>query len=228
MKEFHKKEFKVALKDSIAVFMGYMVLGFSFGLITVSSGFSPFVAIAMSVFIYAGALQFLAISLLKAKAGFLELFVAGISVNIRQIFYGLSLLKQFKKTKGLKSYLIFALTDETYALLTSKDIDTKFNQKWYLFYISLLHHIYWISGTALGAILGAKINFNSKGIEFALTALFVVLAIEQFKKSRDFMLIIIASISAIIALLISKDNMLVIAIAISLVLIILRKGFKGE
>ncbi len=225
---YYKQEFTVALKDSVAVFMGYMVLGFSFGLIAVSSGFSPIVPIAMSIFIYAGALQFLAISLLKAKAGFLELFIAGISVNIRQIFYGLSLLKRFKKAKGIKSYLIFALTDETYALLTSKDIDSKFNQKWYLFYISLLHHIYWISGTALGAVFGAKIDFNSKGIEFALTALFVVLAIEQFKKSRDFMLIIIASVSATLALFISKDNMLVVAIAVSLVLLLLRKGLKSE
>jgi len=224
----HKRELLIAFRDSIAVLMGYMVLGFSFGLIAVSSGFSPIVPISMSVFIYAGALQFVAISLLKAKAGFLDLFIAGISVNIRQIFYGLSLIKRFKKAGRFKNYLIFALTDETYALLTSKEINSEIKQKWYLFYLSFLNHLYWISGTALGAIFGASVKFNSKGIDFALTALFVVLAMEQFKKSKDISLIFIAIVASVIALLISKDNMLVVAIALSLLMLLLKREFESE
>lgn len=113
------KEFKTALKVSIPVMMGYCVLGFAFGLLITSLDYPWYFALLMSVFIYAGALQFLAIGFFSSKLGLLDIFITSIFVNIRQSFYGLSMLKKFKKSGKLKPYLIFGLTDETYALLTS-------------------------------------------------------------------------------------------------------------
>jgi len=226
---FHKREFKIAFKVSIPVMMGYMVLGFAFGLLAVSSGFKWYNAFLMSVFIYAGALQFLAITLLKAKAGFFDIFIASIMVNIRQSFYGLSLLHKFKKVL-FKPYLIFALTDETYALLTTIKENKNIKKKWYYLYLSFLNQSYWVSGTLLGSIIGSNTHFDTKGLDFSLTALFVVLAIEQYKQIRKafpFVLGVIASILGFV--LVSKDNMLVTSIIIALAgMFIFKRRLENE
>ncbi len=197
--------------------MGYTVLGFAFGLLAVSSGFKWYVALLMSLFIYAGALQFLAIGLLKAKAGFIDIFIASLMVNIRQSFYGLSLLHKFKKAL-FKPYLIFALTDETYALLTTIKEDENIKKRWYYFYLSLLNQSYWVSGTLMGALIGSSTDFDTRGLDFSLTALFVVLAMEQYKqikKLSPFMIGAVASICGFV--LVSKNNMLLTSIILALI-----------
>ena len=212
----HTRELKIAFKVSIPVMMGYTVLGFAFGLLAVSSGFKWYNAFLMSLFIYAGALQFLAIGLLKAKAGFIDIFIASIMVNIRQSFYGLSLLHKFKKAI-FKPYLIFALTDETYALLTTIKEDENIKKRWYYFYLSLLNQSYWVSGTLMGALVGSSINFNTKGLDFSLTALFVVLAMEQYKQIKKFSPFVLGAIASILGfVLVSKSNMLLVSIVLAL------------
>ena len=214
---FHKREFQIAFKVSIPVMMGYSVLGFAFGLLAVSSGFKWYIALLMSLFIYAGALQFLAVTLLKAKAGFFDIFIASIMVNIRQSFYGLSLLHKFKKVI-FKPYLIFALTDETYALLTTIKDDENIKKRWYYFYLSLLNQSYWVSGTLMGALIGSSTDFDTRGLDFSLTALFVVLAMEQYKqikKLSPFMIGTVASICGFV--LVSKNNMLLTSIILALI-----------
>ena len=213
----HYRELKIAFKVSIPVMMGYTVLGFAFGLLAVSSGFKWYVALLMSLFIYAGALQFLAIGLLKAKAGFVDMFIASLMVNIRQSFYGLSLLHKFKKAL-FKPYLIFALTDETYALLTTIKEDENIKKRWYYFYLSLLNQSYWVSGTLMGALIGSSTDFDTRGLDFSLTALFVVLAMEQYrqiKKLSPFMIGAVASICGFV--LVSKNNMLLTSIILALI-----------
>ncbi len=213
---FHAREFKVALKVSTPVMMGYLVLGFAFGLLAVSSGLKWYVATIMSIFIYAGALQFLAVTLIGAKSGYLDIFIASIMVNIRQSFYGLSLLKKFKKAL-FKPYLIFALTDETYALLTTIKESEGLKKKWYYLYLSMLNQSYWITGTTLGALFGSTVSFDTKGLDFSLTALFVVLAIEQYKKRKNYFPFLLGSVASLLGLLlVSKENMLLTSILISL------------
>jgi len=220
---FHKREFKIALKVSIPVMMGYTVLGFAFGLLMSSSGQPWWIAVLMSVVIYAGALQFLAVGFFSAKIGYFDIFVASIMVNIRQSFYGLSLLKKFKKIK-FKPYLIFAITDETYALLTTIKEDEDIKKKWYYFYLCSLNQSYWIIGTTLGVLFGKFIHFNTKGLDFSLTALFVVLAIEQYKKDKNLTPFFIGTFASIFAFLsVSKENMLLSAITVSIVLMFLFK-----
>lgn len=221
---FLKKELYSAFKLSIPVLMGYMVLGFAFGLLLTSMNYDWYIAVLMSVFIYAGALQFLAAGFFTSKLGLFDIFISSIFVNIRQSFYGLSVLKKFKNSKKLKPYLIFALTDETYALLTTIKAKEDINKKYYYFYLSLLNQIYWVSGTTLGALLASQISLNTKGLEFSLTALFVVLAIEQYKLNKNYIPFIIGAIASILAyIFVSIDSMLIIAIAISLILMFMFK-----
>jgi len=221
-------EIKLAFKNSIGVMMGYLALGFAFGVLLVTYNYPWYFATIMSMFIYAGALQFAGIGFLSAKLSLLDIAIASIFINIRQSFYGLSLLKKFKNTKPFKNYLIFALTDETYALLTSLKLPKDINKKYYFFFLTLFNHIYWISGSTLGALVGSSIKFNSKGVDFSLTALFIVLTIEQYKNIKDIKPFIIGTIASLISLFFFKSNMLLFAIIISLVLLFLaRKSFNG-
>ncbi len=171
---------KLALKNTAPIFVGYFLLSFSFGIVAVKMGFAWYIPILMSIFIYSGALQFLLIGILK-DITLIDIFLTSLLLNSRQIFYGLSFLNKFKKFKW---YLIFALTDETYLLLSSIPKDLKDKDNYYLF-VSLLDHLYWISGTVLGVAFATTVEFNIKGLDFILVALFVVLAIEQFKNTKE-------------------------------------------
>ncbi|MCD4757370.1 MAG: AzlC family ABC transporter permease [Arcobacteraceae bacterium] len=222
---YYKREFKTAFSTSIPVMMGYGVLGFAFGLLITSLEYPWYLALIMSIFIYAGALQFLAIGFFGAKLGLFDIFITTIFVNMRQSFYGLSVLKKFKKSGKLKPYLIFGLTDETYALLTTIKEDDQLNKKWYYFYLTALNQSYWISGTVLGALFGSMVKFNTNGLEFSLTALFVVLTIEQYKANKNFTPFLIGAITSIIAIVtVPINNMLIVTISCSLLgIFLLRK-----
>jgi 4-azaleucine resistance transporter AzlC len=214
----HIREFKTAFKVSIPVMMGYSVLGFAFGLLATSLEYPWYLALFMSIFIYAGALQFLAIGFFTAKLGLIDIFIASIFVNIRQSFYGLSVLKKFKKSGKLKPYLIFGLTDETYALLTTIKEDEQLNKKYYYFYLALLNQSYWVTGTIFGALFGSMVTFDTKGLDFSLTALFIVLAIEQYKANKNYTPFIIGAVTSILAFIfVPISNMLIFAIACSII-----------
>lgn len=220
----YNEELKKAFLTSIPVMMGYMVLGFAFGLLLVSFNYDWYLAPLMSIFIYAGALQFVAIGFFNAKVGLIDIAIASWFVNIRQSFYGLSLLKRFKNTGKFKKYLIFGLTDETYALLTTIKDDKKLSKKYYYIFLTGLNQSYWIIGSTAGALIGSVLTFNTKGLEFSLTALFVVLCIEQYKNLKNiypFFIGIFASICSIA--LIPSDKMLIASIVIALFLLLFFK-----
>lgn len=212
-------ELKKAFQVSIPVMMGYAVLGFAFGLLLVSFDYPWYLAPIMSLFIYAGALQFVAINFFNLKAGMIDIAIASWFINIRQSFYGLSLLKRFKDSGKLKPYLIFGLTDETYALLTTIKDDDSLNKPWYYFFLTALNQSYWFLGSTFGAIVGSNIKFNTAGLEFSLTALFVVLCIEQYKNLQNITPFIIGLISSVFALcFVPSDKMLIISIIVALLL----------
>jgi 4-azaleucine resistance transporter AzlC len=226
----YENELKKAFKVSIPVMMGYLVLGFAFGLLLVSFNYSWYLAPLMSLFIYAGALQFVAINFFNVKAGFVDIAIASWFVNIRQSFYGLSLLKRFSNIGKIKTYLIFGLTDETYALLTSIKDDESLNKKWYYFFLTAFNQSYWFIGSTLGAIIGSNISFNTAGLEFSLTALFVVLCIEQYKNLRNYVPFLIGAIASIFSLiLVPSDKMLIVSIILALILMFtFRKRIEVE
>ena len=213
-------EFKTALKASIPVMMGYLVLGFAFGLLLSSQGLGWPWALAMSALIYAGALQFAAVGFFAAKLGLIPIAIASLFINVRQAFYGLSLLKKFAKTGWKKPYLIHALTDETYALLTTIPLSEGLDPRRYYLYLSALNHSYWITGSVLGALVGGSVTFDTRGVAFSLTALFVVLAMENYKSRRQILPFVIGAVASAVAMMtVSSANMLIVAIVLSLVML---------
>jgi 4-azaleucine resistance transporter AzlC len=176
---------KKAFRVTVPVMFGYIPLGIAFGFLLTKAGCFWIYAVLMSILVYAGAAQFLAIGFLMNNASMAEISIATLLLNLRHSFFGLSLIRKFSGMPLVKPYLIFALTDETYALLTSmEESDQRSRPRYYLF-ISLFNHLYWVTGSFFGAVLGSAVAMDLKGMEFALTALFVVLAIEQYKRVRS-------------------------------------------
>ena len=205
--------------------MGYLVLGFAFGFLWASFSFPWYIGVLMSVLVYAGALQFVAINLIAAKASLVSVFCVSLLVNMRQSFYGLSLLHRYKKTKPFKWYLIFALTDEVYAILTSLPDDPRLKLKYYYFYLALLSQIYWIMGSIAGIALRSYVDFHLQGIGFALTALFVVLACEQYKNSKQALPFVGAGIVSLFALVfLPSEHMLMGSIVLAIIFMFLFKN----
>lgn len=219
-----KKAFKTALKVCSPIILGYIPAGFAFGLMITSAGFSFITAVSMSTFIYAGAGQYLAIGFFANNISIIQMAFLTFLINSKHMFYGLSLLNEFKQMGKKKPYMIFSLTDETYAVLTGTEVSKEIDKKKYMFYTAIINHITWIIGTALGALLGSTVKFNTQGIDFAMTALFFVILIDQLEKFKTKYPFIIGTLSAIAALFIlGKQNMLLGGAVLSVILLILFK-----
>ena len=160
---------------------GYLILGFGFGIIIKANGYSIALAAAMSIFIYAGSMQYVAIGLITGGATLITTALTTLMVNIRHLFYGISMLEKYRLAGKAKPYLIFSLTDETYSLLCGElqNIAPEDRTRYELL-VSLLNHFYWIAGSVAGAVAGSLISFNSQGIDFALTALFLTVFTDQW------------------------------------------------
>lgn len=175
---------KKAFIDTLPIMAGYIVLGMGFGILLISRGYNIFVCLLMSIFIYAGSLQYLGVELLSAGANVVATVILSLVVQARHIFYGISMIDKFKKIKAKKPYIIFALTDETYSVICASDVEEKDEEKYY-FYVSMLNHIYWVLGSLLGASLGSLVKFNTKGVDFAMTALFISILVTQWQESKN-------------------------------------------
>ena len=195
------REIKYALMKSLPVMAGYIVLGFGFGIIAEKNGYGLLWAMAMSLFIYAGSMQYVTISLLTSGASLITAALTTLMVNARHLFYGITMIEPYKEIKSNKPYLIFSLTDETYSLVCN-GCDEDIDFKKYSFFVSLFNHSYWIIGTLLGSIIGSLMQFNSRGIEFAMTALFITVFVEQWKSTKNHIPALIGLFSSIICLLI--------------------------
>lgn len=205
-------------RQTLPVLFGYLPLGMAFGvLFTAQLDYAWWYAPVMGITIFAGAGQILAVSLIAAQAGLLEVFVAMFVLNARHLFYGLSLLGQFREAGWRKAYLIFGLTDETYSLLTSRPRPgSREDEQRNDFRITALNQCYWVAGCALGAVLGDNVVFDSTGIEFALVALFIVLTIEQYKVlGRQFPLWTGALAAAIAVALLPAAHQLIGAVVLA-------------
>ena len=209
-----------AAVTTLPVMFGYLPLGAAFGILAVDVGIPWWAAFAMSVLIYAGAGQFLAVALLANQAGLMEVAVATLMLNSRHLFYGLSLLSAFSGAGWRKPYLIFALTDETYSLLTSHVGRATWDHV-QAFRLSALNQLWWVLGSLIGVLIGSQLAFDTTGIEFVLTALFIVLTIEQARRLRQWMPFIVAMFTALGALAVLPErHMLLGAIgAASLILL---------
>jgi len=226
--ERDKDLFISAFKTTVPVLLGYIPLGMAFGFLLDGAGYHWIYAFLMSLFVYAGSGQFLAVALLAAGAGLTEFAIATLLLNLRHAFYGLSLLEKFSGVGKVKPYLIFALTDETYALLTTTDIPQGSSRSRFYFYVAALDHLYWISGSVLGAVLGSVLELNLEGMGFVLTALFVVLTIEQyFNSEARFPFLAAVGAGALSIIFFSPDNMLLASIILG-TLILMGRERQGK
>lgn len=199
--------FRTAFPYTIPVLTGYLFIGLAFGVMFQEKGYNFLWAVLMSIVVYAGSGQYLAVNFFVPGAGFLNIMFMTFMVNVRHIFYGLSLLERFGKMGKKRLYMIFSLTDETYSLLCTTKIPKDVEEDKFLFAIAFLDHLYWITGSAIGAIAGAVIPFNAEGIDFAMTALFIVIFVEQWLAGGKRIPAVIGIVSTIaLRLLFGIDN----------------------
>ncbi len=216
---------KSAFPHTIPVFMGYVFMGLVFGILLRVKGYHFAWALLMSVFIYAGSMQYVAVTLLSPGIGLLDVVIMTFMVNARHMFYGLSMIEKFKSMGKKKPYMIFSLTDETYSLLCGAVPLPGVDKNWFYFFIALLNQIYWIIGCTLGGILGSFFTFETKGMDFAMTALFVVIFIEQWKSSKNHISAIIGILISIICLFVFGSQFFIIPamLVIFIMLTLLRR-----
>ena len=217
--------FKYAFKKTLPVMAGYMVLGMGFGILLRSKGYGLIWALLMSVLIYAGSMQYVMIDLISTGASVINVAVMTLMVNARHLFYGISMIDRYRDTGKYKPYLIFALTDETYSLVCTEEVPEGMDQKRYYFLVSILDHSYWVTGSVIGSLLGSMLHFNTAGIDFAMTALFLVVFVEQWRSQENHFSALAGLISSAICLLIFGPSGFIIPsmILITIVLTVYRK-----
>ena len=219
-----RQSFKEAFIDAIPVIVGYVFVGIAFGLVLYENGFSFWWAILSSLIVYAGSLQFVLISFMATGASLLTVALTTLSVNSRHLFYGITFLDLFKKMGKLKPYMIFSLTDETYSLMSiALKRGGKYNS--YFFFVSIINQFFWIFGSFLGGVIGQIIPFNTAGIDFAMTALFTVIFIEQWLSSKNKVPGIMGLILGLGFLLIMKSSSFILpALVVASILLLFMKN----
>ena len=195
-----KKALKTVFLDTVPVLTGYLFLGAGFGILLSESGYGVWWALAMSVFVFAGSGQYLAVSLLSGGASLLSAAIATLLVNARHLFYGISLLDDYKKAGKRKYYMIFGLTDETYSLVTQNEPPEGLSRRGYCFAVTAFDHLYWIAGCVLGSVAGTYLPISFEGVEFVLTALFVTMFVEQWLTHKNHLPAIIGVVCTVACL----------------------------
>lgn len=219
-----------AFHKTIPVMLGYLFLGMAFGLMLQDAGYSFLWAFLISVIVYAGSMQFILVTLLTGGVNILYAALMTFFINGRHIFYGLSFVEKFKNMGKAYPYMVFSLTDETYSVLCGTRIPEGMDEKKAFFWIAFLDHCYWIAGSAFGGLAGQYVTFDLTGIDFSMTALFVVIVIEQCQEKRARIPAVIGAVSGIVfLLLLGADRFIIPALMCAmLVLLCMRQFDTGE
>ena len=221
-----RKALAAAFPVTVPVLMGYLAIGMAFGFMLQAIGYNFIWAFFMSLTIYAGSGQYLGVSLLAAAASLGTVALMTLLINFRHLVYGLSMLEKFRGMGWRKFYMIFSLTDETYALLSSAQAPVGVDPKNFYFAIALLDQSYWILGSVIGAVAGEILPISTEGIDFAMTALFVVIAVDQWKAYQKHLPALIGGVVTIVCLLIlgqifGQQQMLIVSLAVIVVLLLI-------
>lgn len=180
-----KKAFAAAFPYTIPIFAGFWFLGLTYGIYMNVSGFSFWYPMLMSLTIFAGSVEFVTVHMLLGAFNPLQAFAMTLMINARHLFYGISMLDRYRGLGWKKVYLIFGMCDESFSINYTADIPKDVDRGWFMFAVTLLNHFYWFSGATLGGIFGSLIHFNTEGLEFVMTAMFVVIFLEQWLKEKD-------------------------------------------
>lgn len=215
------KELRYAIVQSIPVMLGYLFLGFAFGLMLNDAGYGFWWAFFISLFVYAGSMQFVLVTLLTAGASLWYTLIMTLFVNGRHIFYGLSFVENFKKTGITYPYMIFSLTDETFSLLCDLKVPEGMREERVSFYISLLDHCYWILGSCVGELAGRVLPIDTTGIDFSMTALFTVIVVNQWMDTKEHKPAVIGGVVGVLCLLVlGADTFLLPALTIAAIILL--------
>ncbi|MDQ7115955.1 AzlC family ABC transporter permease [Staphylococcus simulans] len=226
----HLKAIKAAFPQTIPIFAGFSFIGIAYGIYMHSLGFPPIYAMLMSLLIFAGSMEFVAGSLLLVPFNPLSVFVLTLMLNSRHLFYGISMLDRFKGTGKYKPYLIFGMCDETFVINNMANVPKNVDKTLFMFYVTLLNQFYWFFGTTIGSLFGVFIKFDTKGLDFVMVALFVVIFLEAWLKEKNHVSSLIGLAIPIVCLVIFGPNQFILPsmILIVLALTILRGYFARK
>lgn len=222
-----KKDYIVfAWKQTIPVMLGYIFLGIAFGLLLADAGYSFVWALLSSVVIYAGSMQFVLVSLLTGGVGLIHTALMTLFINGRHIFYGLSFVEKYKKMGKAYPYMIFSLTDETYSVLCGTKVPKEMEENKVFFWISLFDQCYWVLGSVIGALAGSYITFDSTGIDFSMTALFIAIVVEQWQGEKSHFPALLGAVCGVFWLVIlGPDQFILPALCSCVVILLLARGY---
>ena len=227
-----RRELGYAWPKTAPVLAGYLVLGAAYGILMTGSGYSPLWSVLISTVVYAGSLQYLGVSLLAAGVHPVYGFFMSLMLNARHLFYGISMLEKYRNVKWYKPYLIFALTDETFSVLCSEETPPDMDRDQIYFWIAFFNHCYWILGTLLGALLGNVLTWSTEGMDFALTALFVVIFTGQWEDRGGRRFALLGMGTAFLSLLVFGEDRFLLpamsAVFLSMLFLYQKKDRKTE
>lgn len=219
-----KKAFTAAVPHTIPIFAGFWFLGLTYGIYMNVSGFSFWYPMWMSLTVFAGSAEFVAVSMLLGEFHPLQALAMTLMINARHLFYGISMLERYRGTGLKKFYLIFGMCDESFSINYTADIPGDVDKGWFMFFVTLLNHIYWFTGATMGGIFGAVIRFNTKGLDFVMTAMFVVIFMEQWMKEKNHVPALVGlGISLCCLFLFGADNFIIPAMLAILGMLTLMK-----
>lgn len=223
-----KKSFQAAFPFTIPIFAGFWFLGLTYGIYMNVSGFSFLYPMIMSFIVFGGSLEFVVVSLLLGAFNPIQAFIMTIMIQARHLFYGIAMLDKYKGTGWKKPYLIFGMCDESFSINYTANIPKDVDSGWFMFFVTALNHFYWVFGATLGGLLGSLIRFNTEGLEFVMTAMFVVIFLEQWLKEDKHYSAFIGLISSILCLIIwgADAFMIPTMIMILLLLTLIRKPIE--
>ena len=228
MSNKYAKALRAAFPHTIPIFAGFWFLGLAYGIYMNVSGFSFVYPMLMSLTIFGGSLEFVAVTMLLAPFAPVQTFIMTLLIQARHLFYGISMLDKFKDMGWKRFYLIFGMCDETLSINYTANIPEDVDKGWFMFFVTLLNHMYWFTGATIGGLVGSLLTFNTEGLDFVMTAMFVVIVLEQFRKEKKPYTAIIGLGSALVCLIIfgADSFMIPTMICILALLTILKKPME--
>ena len=196
-----RRALAAAFPNTIPIFAGFWFLGLAYGIYMNVSGFSFWYPMLMSLMIFGGSLEFVAVSMLLGAFAPLQTLLMTLMIQARHLFYGIAMLDRFKGMGWKKFYLIFGLCDETFSINFTAKIPPDVDRGWFMFFVTLLNHLYWFTGSTLGGILGSLLSFDTEGLDFVMTAMFVVIFLEQWLKEKKHYTALIGTAASVACLL---------------------------
>lgn len=185
MSTIHRSALRAAFPYTLPIFAGFLFLGMSYGIYMNTSGFPFWYPMLMSMVIFAGSIEFVAVNLLLGAFDPLQALTVTLVLNARHLFYGVSMLEKYRGLGWKRLYLIFGLCDETFSINCAVTPPQDVDRGWFYFFVTLLNQSYWVLGATLGGIFGTFLTFNTEGLDFVMTALFAVILIEHLLTTTD-------------------------------------------